>query len=181
MIVIMSTGLDAHLSALPSSESVFDEGRFLFHRGDPVRKMFVVVEGAVHLIRSQRNGATIILQRAGAGDLLAEASLFSDRYHCDAVAVAPARVRRVARSAVLASLERRAGFAAAFAEHLGRQVQDSRLRAEILSLKTVTQRLDAWLVGHDGKLPAKGDWKRVAMEIGVSPEALYRELARRRT
>jgi hypothetical protein len=29
-------------------------------------------------------------------------------------------------------------------------------------------------------LPPKGEWKSVAEQIGVSPEALYRELSRRR-
>lgn len=33
---------------------------------------------------------------------------------------------------------------------------------------------------HDSGLPAKGEWKSVAQQIGVSPEALYREIARRR-
>jgi len=39
-------------------------------------------------------------------------------------------------------------------------------------------RLDAWLAWH-GDLPSKGDWARLVDEIGVSPEALYREMAKR--
>ena len=36
-------------------------------------------------------------------------------------------------------------------------------------------------MGWNGEgLPAKGTWKTVANEIGTSPEALYRELAKRR-
>jgi hypothetical protein len=54
------------------------------------------------------------------------------------------------------------------------------LRAEILSLKTVSARLDAWMDWNGGVLPNKGEWKLVAGEISVSPEALYRELGRRR-
>ncbi len=43
----------------------------------------------------------------------------------------------------------------------------------------VADRLDAWLCeGH--LLPNKGRWQDVASELGVSREALYRELARRR-
>jgi hypothetical protein len=49
-----------------------------------------------------------------------------------------------------------------------------------VSLKTVAERLDAWLALHDDGLPPKGQRLRVASEIGVTPEALYRELARRR-
>jgi CRP-like cAMP-binding protein len=44
----------------------------------------------------------------------------------------------------------------------------------------VAERFDAWLdEGHS--LPEKGRWKDVAAELGVTREALYRELARRRS
>ena len=52
------------------------------------------------------------------------------------------------------------------------------MRAEILALKTVAERLDAWIAWHEQR-PAKGKWRHVAEEIGVSPEAFYRELAKR--
>jgi CRP/FNR family transcriptional regulator, dissimilatory nitrate respiration regulator len=58
-------------------------------------------------------------------------------------------------------------------------VQSARLRAEVLALKTVTARLDAW-IAWNGPLPGKGKWMTIAGEIGVSPEALYREIAKRR-
>ncbi|MCP4184697.1 MAG: hypothetical protein GY761_15500 [Hyphomicrobiales bacterium] len=47
-------------------------------------------------------------------------------------------------------------------------------------MKKVSERLDAWLDWYSGELPHKGEWKEVAAEIGVSPEALYRELASRK-
>ena len=55
-----------------------------------------------------------------------------------------------------------------------------RARAEIVSLRTVSARVDAWLALHVGELPARGHWRDLAEEISVAPEALYRELARRR-
>ena len=79
-----------------------------------------------------------------------------------------------------ARLARSPEFAEAWAEYLTREVQEARLRSEILSLKTVARRLDAWLLSHGGHMPAKGEWKSLAHQIGVSPEALYRELARRK-
>jgi CRP/FNR family transcriptional regulator, dissimilatory nitrate respiration regulator len=50
----------------------------------------------------------------------------------------------------------------------------------MLALRTVAARLDAWCAANDGMAPARGAWRVVAAEIGVSPETLYRELARRR-
>jgi hypothetical protein len=43
----------------------------------------------------------------------------------------------------------------------------------------VAERLDAWL-GAEGGLPDRGRWQELAEELGVTREALYRELARRR-
>jgi CRP/FNR family transcriptional regulator, dissimilatory nitrate respiration regulator len=60
--------------------------------------------------------------------------------------------------------------------HLGKEVRSARLRAEILTLKTVAERLDAWLADRE-TLPDKGRWKVAAHEIGTSPEAFYREIA----
>lgn len=180
MITIMSKNLNDLLAQVPSSRRRFGTGEFLFHRDDPVRVVHRVLEGVVHLVRHQANGAAIVFQRARPGAVLAEASLFSKRYHCDAVATEPTTTLALDKRRMRADLDRNADLAEAWAAYLAREVQATRLRAEILSLKTVTARLDAWLAAHDGPFPAKGEWKTVAAEIGTSPEAFYRELAKRR-
>jgi hypothetical protein len=43
----------------------------------------------------------------------------------------------------------------------------------------VAARLDAWLAWNNA-LPEKVERRRIADEIGVSPEALYRQLGKRR-
>jgi hypothetical protein len=40
--------------------------------------------------------------------------------------------------------------------------------------------LDGWLNWHGGELPPKGEWKALAEQLSISPEALYREIARRK-
>ena len=67
-----------------------------------------------------------------------------------------------------------------WAGYLAQELQRARLRSEILSLKTVAQRLDAWIAWNGGRSPKKGEWRFVANQIGISPEALYREIATRR-
>lgn len=56
----------------------------LFRIGDPIRYVFLVVSGEARLIRLDRNGGEVILQRSRGG-FIAEASLDSRAYHCDAV------------------------------------------------------------------------------------------------
>jgi len=175
----MSVDLVDLLTSSGGRTRTLDAGENLFHLGEPVLSFFVVLEGEVHLVRHQEHGGVIILQRAGPGEVLAEASLFSDRYHCDAVTEKGAMVRIIPKRELRERLRKEPDFAEAWAAHLAREIQNTRLRSEILSLKTVASRLDAWLAWH-GELPPKGEWAQLADGIGVSPEALYREMARRR-
>jgi CRP/FNR family transcriptional regulator, dissimilatory nitrate respiration regulator len=153
-------------------------GQVLFRTGDPVKSLYVVLQGSVRLVRHQVNGATVVLQRAHAQQLLAEASLFASRYHCDAMSEHGARLARVSKSKILQAQRENAGWLTDLAAHLAGEVQQARARAELLSLRSVADRLSGWLALH-GELPPRGRWIDVAQEIGVSPEALYRELARR--
>jgi CRP-like cAMP-binding protein len=68
----------------------------------------------------------------------------------------------------------------AWSQSLTQSLQAARTRAEILSLKTVQERLDVWFELQSRIEDVPSSWKSVANEIGVSPEALYRELGRRR-
>ena len=180
MIEIMSQDTVDLFAKSASTKRRLGAGAFVFQQGDPVRAMFHVVSGGVLLIRHQPDGAAIVLQRAAPGDILAEASLFADRYHCDAIAPLPTTLRSFGKRALRAQLAASPKLAEAWAGHLARELQATRTRAEILSLKTVAQRLDAWIAANQGAPPTKGEWKSLANEIGVSPEALYRELAKRR-
>lgn len=152
----------------------------IFERNDPVASVFLVQQGEVHLLRHQKDGNSFILQRAGVGNILAEASITTENYHCGAEAVEPSTLTVFSRRDVQTLITEHPDAAHAFVAHLAREVRTSRLRAEIISLRRVADRLDAWLTWNDAGLPEKGRWHRVANEIGVSPEALYRELARRR-
>lgn len=156
-----------------------EQGTVLFRREDRVRSMYLVGSGAVALERPMKDGTALTLHTATAGTALAEASLFAETYHCDAVARTPAQIATMPRADFLAALRDEPNAALSLIETHAREVQAQRARIEILRLRRVTDRLDAWLDLHGE--PEKGEWIRVADQIGVSPPALYRELARRRT
>ncbi len=169
-----------YLTGLNFVLKTVSKGALIFERDDPVRSFFQVESGLVHLVRRQEDGVEFILQRALSGDALGEASLSTQNYHCSAVAMGATRLRIYQASHVNDLLARNIEVAHAFVHHLGVELRHARLRAEIVSLRRVADRLDAWLVWHKNDMPEKGEWHRVAAEIGVSPEAFYRELARRR-
>jgi CRP-like cAMP-binding protein len=180
MIVIMSDALLQALRAAGAADQALRPGAFLFHRGGPVLRMFAVMEGCVDLIRYQADGNAVVLQRAREGEILAEASLFSEHYHCDARASGETRVLALPRPALKERLRRDGELAELWIGHLSRQLQRARLQSEILSLNRVGERLDLWLDRNDGALPPRGEWTALARALGVTREALYREMARRR-
>lgn len=181
MIAVMSEQIIAHLRPKAVAEKSFAKGEHLFHRDDAVRTLFLVTSGCVNLVRHQSDGSPAILQRSTPGTILAEASVFSERYHCDAIATMATQVLLVPVPEVRRLLERDLSFVAKWIAHLSHELQSARKRAEIASLRTVGSRLEAWLIWNDGALPAKGYWRDLANEIAVSPEALYREISGRRT
>ena len=180
MIDIMSLDLIDLLYAAGEREQSFAAGTYLFHTGDRVKALFIILLGEVRLVRHQVDGTSIVLQRAEAGKVLAEASLFSASYHCDAIAGSAALVRAISVQALRQRFREDPDFAEAWATHLAHEVQSARFRSEVIALRTVAARLDAWLSWHKGSLPRRGAWKQIADQIGVSAEALYREIAKRR-
>ncbi len=180
MIAIMSDEIISFFASAPQRQKRLEPDRYLFHEGDAVRHLYFVAKGEVQLVRHQQDGAAVILQRAVAGNVIAEASVFSGHYHCDAVARTTARLNYVTKDDFLGRFRSDPDFAQVWAARLSREVQTTRLRSEILSLKTVSQKLDAWITWN-GTLPEKGEWNQIALQIGVSPEALYREMAKRRS
>ena len=180
MIVIMLEMFAEQLMARASKRRELSKGSYLFFEGDLVETVFVIDIGLVELSRRQLDGASIVLQRARRGAVLAESSLYSIAYHCDAIAVEASTVFQLPKQSFHAHLDKDRAFAQLWAAHLAREVRAARMRCEILSRKTVAERLDGWLAWQDNNVQEKGRWKSVAEQIGVSPEALYRELAKRR-
>ncbi|MHA1553766.1 MAG: Crp/Fnr family transcriptional regulator [Alphaproteobacteria bacterium] len=151
----------------------------LFHSGDHVSFMYLVIDGQMELTRQTSTGMSVTLQLARSGQVLAEASAYSDAYHCDARAIAETTLRSVSVATFRSRLAQDRQAADDWAAYLAHAVQSARMRAEIRTLRTVAERLDAWL-GETLTMPEKGTWTELAAELGVSREALYRELGKRR-
>ncbi|WP_299410697.1 MULTISPECIES: Crp/Fnr family transcriptional regulator [Roseobacteraceae] len=163
-------------------ERSLHEGETLFRRGDQVEWAFLVRVGQISLRRALKDGGLLTLHTASATELVAEASLFADCYHCDAVAEVPATVSLVSKTELKGLLENSASsdqLSVKAFESTARELQNLRTRIEIMRLRKVADRLDAYLELYGS--PELGGWVRVADWIGASPPALYRELAERRT
>jgi CRP/FNR family transcriptional regulator, dissimilatory nitrate respiration regulator len=152
-------------------------GEPLFRLGDETMGLCEVVTGRVRLARVDRSGREIVLHVAGPGETLAEASLFSPQYHCDAVANTDAIVRVYPKREVLAAFE----AARTFTETLAHQVMSLRTRIEQRNIRSARERVCHFLilnVSSDRRtVELRGTLKDLAAEIGLTHEALYRTLA----
>lgn len=176
----MSYELVEKLKCLAQQERQVAADGVLFRRGQPIYNLYLIDTGLIELVRYGQTGSALVLQRAKDGAILAEASVYADRYHCDAVARVPTRLFRIPKPKLIEAISTDLFLSSLWGSYLASAIQEARHRAEILSHRSVAARLDGWLALNDGKMPEKGQWKSVAGEIGVIPEAFYRELSKRR-
>ena len=157
-------------------------GELLFAAGDAAVAIYRVERGRLRLVRRTPDDHLVVLHTARAGEFLAEASLFSATYHCDAVAMVSSRVRVYPKAALLAALRTDPELAGAFIARLAHQVQDLRARLELRNIRSAPERLVQYLRlrAEPGRriVAVDGAYQDIAAEIGLTREALYRTLAR---
>jgi len=153
-------------------------GAVLFHTGRRPGAMYFVDRGEVLLQRIGEDGDLLVLQRTRHG-FVGEASLQTERYHCDAVVAADALLTRIPRQALLDALNSDAAFALRWIGMLNAELRRLRQQCERLGLRTVQARL-LHLVrteGGAGGLGIGSGLKSLALSLGVTHEALYRCVA----
>ncbi|WP_114972725.1 Crp/Fnr family transcriptional regulator [Rhodoferax ferrireducens] len=153
-------------------------GDRLFTLRKKPQRMFYVASGEVVLQRVGVQGDSLVLQRVRQG-FVAEASLQSAHYHCDAVVTSPADLIAIPIEPLRQALVTDPAFAMRWIAMLNQELKRLRLQCERLSLRGVADRLLHLIEteGERGRLPLRAGLKSVAAELGVSHEALYRTVA----
>jgi CRP-like cAMP-binding protein len=156
-------------------------GEYLFRVDSRTVGLFEVISGRIKLVRPEPSGRETILYTAAAGEIVAEASLFSGNYHCDALATTESVVRLHPKTALLAAFDANPRAARAFMGKLAREIMNLRTRLEQRNIHTARDRVRHYLrlhAGPDGSTVALGGTlKDLAGELGLAHEALYRTLA----
>ena len=155
-------------------------GEALFRQGDRTFAIFEVERGRLQLIRHV-DDRDVVLHTARVGDIVAEASLFSPTYHCDAIATTDTVVRRHPKASLFAAFNQDPKAAQAFMGRLAREIMSLRTRLERRNIHGARDRVRHYLalnVGPDGRtVTLTGTVKDLAGELGLAHEALYRTLA----
>jgi len=163
----------------PSGRRTLRPGEMLFASGDEVECVYRVVRGRVRLERCLLDGRVVGVQTARAGELVAEGSLFADRFHCDAVAETRTVVELERRSALLERLSADPRSLLGLCEWLSRRLRAARRLLEIRNVRPARERLLRYLEMRAdlGDPPDDRPARRIADELGLAPETLYRLLA----
>lgn len=172
------------LAALPADlrqhadHIVAAAGSPVFRLGARPARILWVLAGEVRLVRRSRNGAEIVLQRAYSG-FVAEASIESHRYHCDAVAAVDSQMLGFPIGPFRQALRHDAEFQTFWMSRLAREVRLLRSQCERLALRSATDRIEHYIEseGSNGRLELSRTRKAWATELGLTHEALYRALA----
>ena len=162
-------------------ERKLEAGEALFRQGRKTAGLYEIVSGKVRMVRVDRAGREAVLFSGGAGDTIAEASLFAPTYHCDAIATTAAVVRLYSKTTVLGAFARDVRTMQAFMAMLARQVMSLRTRLEQRNIRSARDRVRHYLAVNSGKdgrtILLQGTLKELAQELGLTHEALYRTLA----
>jgi len=153
----------------------------LFRQGDKVTAIYFIEEGRLRLERRTFDGRLLFLGTTPAGEFFVEAALFSDTFHCDAVATEPSRVRVYPKAMVLNSLRTDPASAMSFLANVAHQVIELRQRLELMKVRSAKERLMLYFDSNaepDGRtVELRGQLQDIASDLGLTREALYRTLA----
>lgn len=166
------------------------EGRILFRRGTPAEGLYVVLEGAVRVYRSNRQGREQTLHVQGPGQPLAEVPLFDGGpYPASARAETESRVLFLPRDAFEWAYRSHPEIADATIRELGRRLRRMVGLVEKITLRDVPARVAMTLLEYaeregpveDGMelvLPRTQD--ELAAELATTRESIARALGRMR-
>jgi CRP/FNR family transcriptional regulator, dissimilatory nitrate respiration regulator len=178
--MILERCLPAPIRALVTTRTL-RPGQTLFKARGRAADLYEVISGRLRLVRHDSFGRLETLSIATPGDKLGQASLCSEHYNCDAIAITSATVRRYPKAAVLAELERNPKLARAIIAMLGREVMSLRTRLHLQNIHNARDRVRTYLslnAGTDGRtVSLAGTVKDLATYLGLTHEALYRTLA----
>lgn len=161
---------------LPASDCKqchFEKNDVVFRKDDKCRGIFFVVEGSIELRRYSAAGSVIVLHTANTGETFAEASLFSEAYHCDAHVSVASTLIELSRDGIHTLFDSDPLFAKQLTQQFTLQIQQYRRKVELLSIGSATERVFCGI--SEGLL--KTQIKAFAAEIGLSHEVVYRSLS----
>ncbi len=175
----MDTSLEEILSELKSTAFTIKKGTPLFSQGDHVSSFYYLKKGKLKLIRNTIEGGETLIHVAASHETLAEASLFSNQYHCSAFASMDSEVVSYSKEDLLCHIEQKPLMMKKLLQIFSQQVRDLRAINEIKNIQSAKARILAFIKNEmdaNQELHLNIALKDVAYKIGLAHETFYREL-----
>ena len=142
-------------------------------------QLHVVEHGRIQLNRNTADGCPTVLQVSLAGEMVAEASLFSDSYHCSAIADRSSTGFSIRKQNIMEYLSSSPQASMQVMEILAREIRDLRTLHEIRNIRSAKERVFSYLQllsDEQAQVHFLMSLKDVAYRLGLSHEAFYRAL-----
>ena len=161
-------------------------GQTIFYQGNPCLGIYCIESGTVAIRKTDRDGNSVIVRLAHAGDTLGYRAYFAaEPYRASADALQPSRICFVDKNGVRALLDRNPAVGNNFLRHMARDLEEAdeaRLHAAALSVRARLAHLllvlkDRFgLAQGDGTLTIELPLSRqdIAAMIGTRPETVAR-------
>ena len=172
--------LDIFNGKLKSKTIYLKKDETLFLQGIVVESIFVVKKGRVKLIRDTEDGVAILIHTAYTNEFFAEASLFSDKYHCHCIADCACEITVYAKTEILQYIQKNSQMMMNFLKMLTSQVRDLRFINELKSIKSAENRVLNYLqhsANSKNEVKFTSSLKDISQKIGLAHETFYRVLA----
>jgi CRP/FNR family transcriptional regulator, dissimilatory nitrate respiration regulator len=168
----------SELQNVLSSKTIhLKSGQHLFTQGDSVKNIYCVNKGRIKLVRDTFEGTPILIHVAYAGESIAEASLFSKKYHCSALAGTNTEVTVYSKNELLKILQEKPKSMMGLLRQLTTQVRDLRMINEIKSIYNAKEKVLTYLATEFHRDKESGlPLKDIAQKIGMAHETFYRTL-----
>ncbi len=157
---------------LNKAERVFDQGA-------RVQRMHFIVDGRVKLIRHLADGDDVVLHVATAGEMIAEASFFSEMYHCNAIVDKPSEILHIDRDLALKMILSDSQISLDVMSLFAKQIRDLRGLHELRNIRSAQSRILAYLATQaspTGNIQLNMSLRDMAHKLGLAHETLYRAL-----
>ena len=165
----------------PAKQMSLSKNEYLFHAGDPIKNFYLLTSGRIRMSRLTLDGKQSIIYEGSAGETFAEASLFSEHYHCDATAIEDSTLNVFDKMALLSKLKSDPELNNDYMAMLARQVLNLRSQLELRNINSAAERVYKFLVlnaDQAGMVMFSSSLKNTALPLGLAHETLYRTLSK---
>ena len=171
--------LEEFSAVLKPQSQQLSKGEILFKQGDSVSNIYFIKKGRIKLIRNTSDGTPVVLHIGQQGESIAEASLFSNQYHCSAIVDLSSEVLLVNKHDFIRFLGENPDEMIDLLTIFSRQVRNLRAINEIKNIRSAKERILTFIrsnADQNKELKLDISLKDMAYKIGLAHETFYREL-----